>query len=397
MEHSVLGASSAYRWMNCPGSIRLSKDIPKQFSSRFAAEGTAAHQVGEWALKKDWNANAYLDVSVKVEDQDFVVDEEMAEAVQVYLDAVRAELNRAKGLELKIENQFNLDYLHPGLWGTNDACVIQPFGRLTVFDYKHGKGYPVEVEKNPQLMYYALGALQNMVDCDTVRIVIVQPRARHRDGPIRSWECTPEYLENWGKNELLPAAIATEDPGAKVEASDDWCRFCPILGSCEAVAKRNMALAEVAFSPVNLTANDLPAVELLSDKQVGFLIRNETFLKAWLAEVAKTGYFRATHGREIVGCKLVRSKSNRKWIDDEFAEKCLVQIVGDAAYSPRKLVSPSAAEKVLQSFGKKPAARDALIAHLYEKPDGGTVIVPIEDRREAVTSETAFSAVEIDI
>ncbi|MCA9333335.1 DUF2800 domain-containing protein, partial [Candidatus Saccharibacteria bacterium] len=48
MQHSKLGASSAYRWTACPGSVALCEQAPEQESSIYAQKGTEAH---EWAEK----------------------------------------------------------------------------------------------------------------------------------------------------------------------------------------------------------------------------------------------------------------------------------------------------------------------------------------------------------
>ena len=44
-------------------------------------------------------------------------------------------------------------------FGTGD-CVIVADGTLYIVDYKHGKGVEVSAVDNPQMMLYALGALE---------------------------------------------------------------------------------------------------------------------------------------------------------------------------------------------------------------------------------------------
>ena len=48
--HAKLSASGAHRWMACPGSYSLEKDIPDK-SSEAAQEGTVAHSLAEAMIK----------------------------------------------------------------------------------------------------------------------------------------------------------------------------------------------------------------------------------------------------------------------------------------------------------------------------------------------------------
>ncbi|SQC97399.1 Protein of uncharacterised function (DUF2800) [Fusobacterium necrophorum subsp. necrophorum] len=51
MAHALLGPSSASRWMACPPSVNLTKDMPDT-TSEYAAEGSLAHEIAELKLKK---------------------------------------------------------------------------------------------------------------------------------------------------------------------------------------------------------------------------------------------------------------------------------------------------------------------------------------------------------
>ena len=74
--HASLGASSASRWMACPGSVRLSEGMPN-ISSDYAREGTAAHELAEMCLRQGKPASAFLEQEI----EGFEVTEDMAEAV----------------------------------------------------------------------------------------------------------------------------------------------------------------------------------------------------------------------------------------------------------------------------------------------------------------------------
>ncbi len=49
--HAVLSASSSERWINCPPSARLCESYPDK-GSNYAAEGTDAHELCEYMLRR---------------------------------------------------------------------------------------------------------------------------------------------------------------------------------------------------------------------------------------------------------------------------------------------------------------------------------------------------------
>ena len=97
-KHARLGASGAHRWMKCPGSIRMAEGLAERTSS-YAQEGSAAHAVAEECLQKDKDADELIGKKV----EGVLVTEEMANAVQRYLDYVR---ERSGGCELLVEQTF---------------------------------------------------------------------------------------------------------------------------------------------------------------------------------------------------------------------------------------------------------------------------------------------------
>lgn len=50
-QHSLLSASGAHRWLNCPPSAVLESREPDT-SSAAAEQGTAAHALAEWKLRR---------------------------------------------------------------------------------------------------------------------------------------------------------------------------------------------------------------------------------------------------------------------------------------------------------------------------------------------------------
>ena len=50
-KHALLSASSAHRWLNCTPSARLEQEF-KDRQTEAAAEGTAAHALAEYKLRR---------------------------------------------------------------------------------------------------------------------------------------------------------------------------------------------------------------------------------------------------------------------------------------------------------------------------------------------------------
>ena len=104
--HSHLGASGASRWMNCPGSIRLTNQLDPSKVNKTgsaAAEGTVAHEVAADALEENADAWEYIGNSYEVDGWKFEIDGEMATHIQVYLDFVRGKLKEYPDSILHVE------------------------------------------------------------------------------------------------------------------------------------------------------------------------------------------------------------------------------------------------------------------------------------------------------
>ena len=380
--HSILGASSAKRWSHCPGSIRLSAGMPNK-SSVYAAEGTAAHELGEKCLRTLAPAADYLGAMIETDDGSFEVTQEMVEGVQLYVDTVLSDLKATPNAVFLVESQFDLGWLYDGLFGTNDACVGEHFGLLRVYDLKYGRGVPVEVEDNEQLKYYALGAAYGQEYAE-VELVVVQPRAFHKDGPVRRWRTTIDELTAWGRDVLLPAAQATEAKDAPLCAGD-WCRFCPAQPVCPEIRKAALQAIQAEFDddvlPVKGKTVSLPDPLELNAEAIGRTLALLEILEPWAKSVKDTAKDMLNQGKAVPGWKLVAGKKgNRRWAQPEGEIAAGLFELGDDIYEPRKLRSPAQVEKL---FPSKKAAKEAL-AGLIEQPDGSPVMAPAHDARPAI-------------
>lgn len=359
--HSKIGASSMHRWANCPGSVRLSENMPNT-SSKYAYEGTRAHEL----------AAALLTDPKSVDGTDY--EPEMWDAVTVYVNAIRA----LKPTWMRVEERFDLSSLHPGLFGTAD-CVMyfEEEKLLSVWDYKHGQGIAVEVEKNEQLLYYALGALmKTKVPCSHVEMVICQPRCFHPDGPIRKWKIDVIDLLDFAAD-LVEAAKRTENPNAEL-VSGDHCRFCPAAPICPTLHATAMESARSDFTPA-LAYDPSKLADALS---------KVSSIEAWVKAVKEFAQSEAQRGVDIPGFKLVPKRASRKWKFDEGDVESALLLEYGLSYTEVMNVSmktPAQIEKLLSKEQKKQ------FEDLVIKESSGSTLAPISDKRP-----NALSSVETD-
>lgn len=382
--HSELGASKSYRWLNCPGSVALTREMDSKRGPE-AQLGTNAHSVGELCLRNGDDPMDFIGHGLITQESGgemFSVDRDMALAVKVYVDEVRRIKESAPDdAFMLIEHQFDLAHLgHPEMFGRNDVCIGVLFGDLWVIDYKHGAGIPVEAAGNPQLRYYGLGALP-LGNFENIHNMVIQPRCEHRDGPIRCETMPVEELEAWGQDVLLRGAEATKEPNAPL-CTGEWCQktFCPARPTCPAYYDLTVSVAAEAFA--------LPKPEMLSPAKLREILEKAPLIKSFLESVTNYARTALEDGRissEDLGHKLVHGRASRSWTDEKAAEEVLESLLGDEAFTPRKLLSPNKAEKLLGGA----AAKD-LVASMVTKTRGVSM-VPNGDKRKAINPPAALA------
>lgn len=349
--------------------------MPPQPDSPYALEGTDAHTLAEWCLRN--NKDAAEVVGYKGEDHNWTDD--MAEAVQVYLNVIRADMAEYEvhPSDLQIEHRFHLDFIDPDAFGTNDANIVVFGKKIIVYDYKHGSGVAVDAEDNKQGLFYALGASYGL-DFDEIEVVIVQPRAFHPDGPVRRWIVSANNLKIFAE-ELCRAIGATKDEDAPLKCGD-WCKktFCAAMATCPAVRKQVNADSQMVFAKGTV---QLPKPENMTKADLRRVLDGLPLFEAWTKAVWAFAEAKANNGDDLPGYKLVRGREgNRKWADESETKKILSPLVTnpDSLYE-KTLLSPAKMEK---EFGKK---GKELISPLIIRSEGKIILVSEDDPREAVS------------
>lgn len=365
-KHAKLSPSGSSRWLHCPGSVNLIDTLPKEQKnpeSVYAAEGTKAHALGENCLKK--NMTVCSDPHV-----------------QVYLDYIWDRVNI--GTQLLIEEHCSLEYLGvPGLGGgTTDAGLINKEKRnVEIVDYKHGQGVVVEPKDNTQEMEYGLGLIEkfNLYKFDTVTLTIVQPRAFHPDGPIRSHTMTMQELQDWCSNTLVPIATSTIYHDAPLIPGESQCRWCPAAKVCPALHKRTQEVAQIEFADLAET-NKLPSTEALTPEQIGRVLEYAEPIRTFLKEVESYAKHLVDQGTPLDGYKLVRKITRRKLTDD--AEDHLWSLLRDDEIYEKKVLAMSKIEKSLKE--NYPGKYKELMDRVTTKPEGEVILAKESDRRKEV-------------
>lgn len=363
-KHALLSASSSHRWIHCPPSARLCESYEDK-SSDYAAEGTDAHSLCEYKLKMALG----MEAADPTENLPYY-NEEMEDCATGYAAFVMELFEEAKEKSadpvVLIEQRLDYSRFVESGFGTGD-CVIVADGTLHIVDYKHGKGVQVEADSNPQMMLYALGALEifdGIYDIDTVSMTIYQPRRAN----VSTFVMTKDALYQWVEETLKPAADLAYAGEGDFKCGD-WCLFCKAKQDCRKRAEYNMELAKYDFQ--------LPP--LLTDEDIENILGRIDGLVAWANDIKEYALQAAVGGKEGQGWKLVEGRSNRRYTD----ENVVAATVSAAGYDPyeQKVLGVTAMTALL---GKK--RFDKILAGLIEKPQGKPTLVPESDKRPAINT-----------
>ena len=385
--HVELSPSSAKRWMACPGSIPLQRGIAER-SSAAADEGTIAHELAELTLK--FKHPKCTDVAKLNREFAKRFPPDMCDFVQEYVDEVRRLSVGAK--HVRYESRLTLAPLRPAseIAGTADAFIVQQDNHLHIPDLKYGKGVVVEADDNPQLLTYAaMGILfaekQNMGVIEKVTITIVQPRAPHFEGSVRSvtydvFDDVLPFIEL-----LLEAARQTQLPdAAKNLHVGEHCRWCKAQPTCPAQRIAAGKLAQEEFSVIDVEQPRVAAVDLTTADLGWYLIKAE-FLAGWIKSLNKELCERIKSGSKCDTHKFVQSRGRRHWKDDPFVVEELVKLTGQ----PREMVSTTKpigitdVERMLKKLNK------SLPSDLTDLRAGGVALARSSDPRPAVAVDAS--------
>lgn len=375
--HALLSASGAERWMNCTPSARMEDTYP-EVTSIYAEEGTTAHEYAELLIKQLTDAERPETLNPQIEkirssrwyNEDFEV------ATRSYVNYVLSLMQYAKDSdpEAVILTEKRLDFSRyvPDGFGTGDFNAIAA-RRAIVCDLKFGKGVKKYAENNPQLKLYALGLYEEYKHKQIVSftLVIFQPRLEHFD----TWEISTEDLLKWAHDELMPKAqLATRGEGELYIG--DWCKFCKAKRDCNALVTEFKVLSDV---PSNVAS-------VSSMEHIEHVLRVGEAVESYINAIRKIALENALNGNTPNGYKVVSGRASRKFTDlNAVSERLNLAGIPEDAIYVKKLKPLTELEKVL---GKE--IFDVGLSDLVHKPKPAPTLVPISDKRPAITNLMEF-------
>ena len=436
--HAKVSASDSTRWMGCSASVsyeemfklatkgKLTKvetdrltDLLRRFavsyddartsgydpddSSSASIEGTEAH---------DWSQALLTGTKT---------DDELPEKFHPVLGYV----NRCRALAESFEAEPFVEYQVPLFYdrsetGTADYILVTQ-ELVIIRDLKYGQGVQVTATYNPQLAIYGVSVMHDLVEeglytfyPDTVvKLGIDMPRYRGgENNPVSEWEVS--YGDLCAYADTIKAAhdlAAREDGEGQVFAPNTKaCRWCKLKAFCGAVAQAALAdmpdlddlpdLAPKGAATKFKKANPTPdhviesvAKGMLTEERMVKVLRALPALSLLTNAIESLLKAKALAGTPAPGTKLVQGREgNRKWTDEEVAEKMLQnQGFTKEERCDIKVVSVKTAEDLLaEKLQKKspnfsPRLEKAFNAIITRSP-GQAALALEDDPRPAISS-----------
>ena len=360
MNHSnIVGGSTAKRVMNCPGSVALVQKMPPQPSNKYADEGTLLHNVIAEVVMSDKHPEEFL--HTKYNDQILtleLIDNKLVPALAA-LDVI----DPNKEMEIEAETRVGFGDLLPDVFGSTD--LIGRIGkRAVVLDWKFGDGVAVEVEENPQLMFYAAAAMRTEATkwafegVEEIECVIVQPPQ------VKRWVTTPARIAQFEK-ELVRAVKLAQQPNAELKIGDHcrWCAAKPICPQMTGAVDRALK--------TSIDGLDAPTISAY--------LKNADMLEQWITDLRALALQMLDSGARLPDYKLVAKRAIRQWTDEDKAKVALFAYgLTESEVMETSIISPAKAEKALKK--RKQALPDDLVVAI----SSGNTLASVDDPRPEV-------------
>lgn len=350
---SRIRPSSAHLWVPCPGSVQLSArhGLPDGDSPE-AEEGIKGHKVAEMMLRKRlWPSRDYGGAGEGV-------TATMLDAAQVWVDhasGLVAKTGVAGGPNIGAETFVLASRIHVEAHGTCDFWLYdRRTETLYVRDYKYGFEV-VEPRENWQLIVYASGLLEllQLSHWPNLNLGIVQPRAPHPEGPVRTWQCDGvvfSQLRDHAKRSAYEALTSNEpytEPGPQ-------CKYCPARHACSTL--RNSVHDAIRWFGHGEGGEQGPEAVGL---ELEWLREGKALLESRLSGLEEQAKSMAAEGNPPSGWRVERSYGREKWnVDPDTLEQTASMLGVDVMR--KQVLTPNQTRDKLKAAGVSANALDRL-------------------------------------
>ena len=373
MVHSRFGASRIGVKLKCPGqhNATLEHDVSVDDLSdeqEGAELGLAAHEASEISLKLGINPNDL--VGQTYNDHEFT--EVMAEHITVYTNHIRALRVQNPNAKSLIEAQLFMSSVAPDVFGWADHVMIAGH-TLYIDDLKYGF-VVVDEEDNAQCAHLAVSALDTFklwFKIKKVVCTIIQPRADHVQGAIRTVEYTIDELMNWRDRFVKGIALARQKDAPRIAGTH--CIYCPVRATCRPRMIRTVLMASL----------DAP-IQDITDGELSNILQEIPTMKKHLEAVEKHALILARGGKKFNDFKLVKGRV-RAVCNDEDALVELAESKGmdsSKLFNPGKMIGKTVLKPILKKIGID-------VDLHFTTPDAETKLVPLSNSATAITRSAA--------
>ena len=321
MSKSPLIAADADRWIVCAGSVQAEASHPAIAGQRNETreEGIACHKIAMEMLRSYQDPNATIlaasDYIDTLSDNGVVITVELMDSVLEYVNDVLEYCNANGRMQhIKIESRVNLEHIYPGMHGFCDCWDYNPdMMTLTIWEGKYGRTV-VEPFENPQQTEYLTGIIKELgltspqIQNLFLEFRVVQPRAWHHEGTIRSW-CFEYYQIAQVLDRLKNKALESmsENPSC---VPGPHCSGCNARDRCGALTRAGHIAMNVAMGVEDATLNGAELGYELStvDYMVSILKARKTGLEEQAKALIKSG--KST----VPGWDIQQGYGRQRWI-----------------------------------------------------------------------------------
>jgi hypothetical protein len=305
-----------------------------------AREGEAAHELGAAMIQAADGRKHPLAIDGPASNGTILTEEIWATS-ETYANNVIETLEGEPADCIAIEQTIRTP-IHENCWGTPDAALWIPrLHTLLIWDFKYGHGV-VEAFENSQLICYASGCLAQLgwPSEATVKLRVVQPRAYHPEGPIRTWAPKSEALQHHITLLRGAASACLDCEGGADTHSGAHCRYCSARHACPAALAAGIRLYEATKrpTPVNMTPAELGA-------QLAIVQRARKHLECLETALAQQATAALKGGQLVPGYMLAPGPGRLEWSKPPAQILRLGALLGVDLLKPAAPITPTQARK----------------------------------------------------